>query len=329
MHRECETVRTRSTPDAVGVLGGSGCVGRWLLSRFQAGRGQAAASRVEAFSRRAGGPDLSPGPRSDRPAAAEPAAVVRWHRLGTAAATLREPTARWVTCCPLWAVVEQLPLLEAAGARRVVALSSTSRFTKIESLAAADRALAARLARAEEQLGDWAGRRGVDLTLLRPTLVYDAVHDGNVAAIARFIRRWGFFPVVGPAAGLRQPVHADDVAAACQAALAAGSAAAAYSLSGGERLPYRELVQRIFAWLGIPPRLVSVPLAPFRAAGLLARRLPRLAALHEIGLRMNRDLIFDHAPASRDLGFQPRPFVLPSCAAADHAAWAAGRYGPT
>jgi uncharacterized protein YbjT (DUF2867 family) len=90
-----------------------------------------------------------------------------------------------------------------------------------------------------------------------------------------------------------------------------GAANRAYNLSGGETLAYREMVARVFAALGRPARLVTVPLWAFRLAVAVLRRLPRYrhwsAAMAE---RMNRDLVFDHADAARDFGFKPRGFAL-------------------
>ena len=102
------------------------------------------------------------------------------------------------------------------------------------------------------------------------------------------------------------------LAAACVAALQASAAAnRAYNISGGETLAYRDMVARVFVTLGRPARLVTVPLWAFRVAVAMLRRLPRYrhwsAAMAE---RMNRDLVFDHTDAARDLGFRPRGFAL-------------------
>src|ERR1700716_2292224 len=67
-------------------------------------------------------------------------------------------------------------------------------------------------------------------------------------------------PLVGGGPGLRQPVHAEDLAIG--AISAAGNSAAInkfYSLPGGETLAYSEMISRIFDGLGTPRRTVSVP----------------------------------------------------------------------
>ena len=218
----------------------------------------------------------------------------------------------WICVAPIWVLPDYFDLLEAHGARRVVVLSSTSRFTKDDSSDPEEQAVALRLAEAEAHVQAWAENRGVEWVILRPTLIYGLGRDKNIAEIARFIRRFGFFPVLGKAEGLRQPIHAGDVAGACVAALQAPAAANhAYNISGGEALAYRDMVARVFAALGRPPRLLPVPLPAFRVAVALLRCLPRYrhwsAAMAK---RMNRDLVFDHAEAAQDLDFRPRAFVL-------------------
>lgn len=157
-----------------------------------------------------------------------------------------------------------------------------------------------------------AGAAELAWVILRPTLIYGHGRDKNIAEIARFIRRFGFFPLLGKAMGLREPIHAGDVAAACIAALKSPLAAnRAYNISGGEPLPYREMVGRVFTALHRRPRFVTIPLFAFRFAVTCLRLFPRYrhwsAAMAE---RMNRDLVFDSADAARDLGFSPRPFLL-------------------
>lgn len=280
----------------ISVLGATSLVGACLLPLLtQAGW------QVTAYSRRA----------------AQPAGErVSWRQIKDATLApfpMREGNSPdWICVAPIWVLPEHFAWLEAQGARRVVVLSSTSRFTKDDSSDPEEQAVARRLAKAEARVQAWAENRGVEWVILRPALIYGLGRDKNIAEIARFIRRFGFFPLFGKAAGLRQPIHAQDVAGACLAALQApGAANRAYNLSGGETLAYRDMVARVFAALGRPSRLVHVPLSAFRVAVALMRCLPRYrhwsVAMAE---RMNRDLVFDHAEAARDLDFKPRAFVL-------------------
>ena len=285
----------------VGVLGAASLVGESLLPLLVG-----AGWQVMAYSRR-----MVNRANDGR---------VLWRRLEAASASHAHPAGEdaaipfWLCLAPLWVLPDHFPLIEAAGARRIVVLSSTSRFTKVGSSDTAEQANAAQLIAGEARLQAWAASRGIEWVILRPTLIYGHGRDRNITEIARLVRRFGFFPLLGKAAGLRQPVHADDVASACAAALLSSAASnCAYNLSGGEVLPYREMVVRIFAAMHRRPRLVMIPLDAFRLAIRCLRCMPRYRhwspAMVE---RMNRDMVFDHADAARDLNFSPRPFQIAS-----------------
>lgn len=218
----------------------------------------------------------------------------------------------WLCVAPIWVLPQYFTMIKACGARRVVALSSTSIFIKNDSSDHGEQHMARRLAEGEQALRAWAEAHGVEWVVLRPTLIYGRGRDKNLAEIVRFVRRWGFFPLLGQAGGLRQPVHAEDVAAACVSALTAPAAGnQTYNLSGGETLSYREMVCRVFASVGKLPNLVTIPRWLFRLGVSVLRLLPRYQHwTAEMAERMNRDLVFDHADAARDLGFSPRPFAL-------------------
>ena len=116
---------------------------------------------------------------------------------------------------PIWTLPPQLPSLADAGVRRILAFSSTSRFGKRDSADPSERAVVNKLIQAEEALIEYCGKRGLYWTLFRPTLIYGAGRDQNVTSIKRFVGRYGFFPIAGKGSGLRQPVHAADLAQAC------------------------------------------------------------------------------------------------------------------
>jgi len=218
----------------------------------------------------------------------------------------------WLCVAPIWILPEYFDLLLAYGARRIVVLSSTSRFTKNTSSDPSERKIAQQLIKGEEFLQTWAATHEVKWIILRPTLIYGYGHDKNIAEIARFIRRFGFFPLLGSAKGLRQPVHVEDVALACYAALdTLNLTNRSYNLTGEEALPYHEMVKRIFAALNHPPRMLTVPLWLFQIAAWGLSWLPRYrywtSAMAE---RMNQDLKFDCSDAKRDLNFSPRSFKL-------------------
>ncbi|MGJ0428864.1 NAD-dependent epimerase/dehydratase family protein [Methylobacter sp.] len=287
----------------VGIIGATSFVGECLLDRL-------AGLDVEmtAFSRK---------PQKITPD--RHASKLSWRVLGeNAADSLATPYSvetraieNWVSLGPIWALPALFPMLEAYGIRRIVALSSTSRFTKKTSRDASEQALAGHLISGEESLKAWAEKQGVEWVIIQPTMIYGYGKDRNIARIAHFIERFGFFPLLGKATGKRQPVHVEDVVDACCSALFSERALnRAYVVSGKERLTYRAMVERIFLSIGKPPVLLSLPLGVFQYAVMCLRVLPRFKSLTvEMASRMNQDMVFDHEEAAQDLGFKPRGFL--------------------
>lgn len=275
----------------VGVLGASSFVGRELL-RLLDQKGIAALAHSRTPSR-FGTPS------------------VPFRGISAANFLASAPIHSWISLCPIHALAGLLPLLELAGVRHLVAVSSTSKFTKIDSADASERCLAMSLDSAEKHIRAWGEARGVRVFILRTTMIYDGIHDANVAAIAGFVRRFGWYPVLAPASGLRQPIHARDVASACISALALDLPSSDYNLSGGEILTYRRMVERIFESLGLSPRILSLPSILLMCGVPFLRLLPRFRHLSfSMFQRMNEDLAFDHSEAARDLKFTPRGFDL-------------------
>ncbi|MDO9140968.1 MAG: NAD-dependent epimerase/dehydratase family protein [Methylobacter sp.] len=276
----------------VGLLGATSLVGECLISQLLS-----SGVSVSAFSR--------------QPVVQQPNPALSWHSFADAQPDIGS-IQQWVCAAPIWVLPEHFALLEASAARRVVVLSSTSRLTKTGSADMAEHATAVRLSEGEACFKAWADSKSIEWVILRPTLIYGFGRDKNIAEIARFIRRFGFFPLFGKAEGLRQPIHVQDVAGACRSAIAAqGAPGRTYNIAGGEILSYHDMVTRIFVALGRRPRLLPVPLLAFRIAIVVLRCLPRYRQWSVVmAERMNRDLVFDYGEASCDLGFEPRAFAL-------------------
>lgn len=273
------------------VFGASGQIGVPLIERLCASGWQVVAvSRV---------------PRADAPG-------LRW-LCGDLVAAMPAPPAR------VEAVFSAGPLDHfarwyadvAPAAVRVVAFGSTSVDAKRTSPDPDERALATRLAEAEATLFAAAAARGAAATVLRPTLVYGRGLDRNLSRIVAQARRFGRIALPSSARGLRQPVHADDLAEAALRCLPAAAAhGRAYALPGGETLPYREMVARTLAALRPAPALHALPMPLFRALLALAQATGTARDLSAAAVaRMAEDLAFDAGPARRDFGYAPRAFA--------------------
>jgi len=194
---------------------------------------------------------------------------------------------------------------------RIVAFGSMSALSKRDSADPRERELAARLLASEARVIDCAERRGTSWTLLRPTLIYGAGLDRSLSALARFGMRWRIFPRVPGANGLRQPVHAADLADACVAAADKPEAhARIYELGGGERLSCAVMLDRVRRSLPASVLPIPIPIFAARTAVKIARLHPRGRAIPMAAVtRLRRDLVADDLPARTDLGWNPRDFA--------------------
>jgi nucleoside-diphosphate-sugar epimerase len=192
--------------------------------------------------------------------------------------------------------------------QRLVAFSSTSVFTKAASPDPYEQGVVRRLAEGEEAVRAFCAFNDVAWTILRPTLIYAEGQDQNVSRLAGLIKKLGFLPLAGRGEGLRQPVHADDLAAGAFAAAASPAAEnKAYDLPGGETLTYRAMAERVFEGMGRGPAILPLPEGLWRLAFAAARPLLP-GATAQMGARMREDLTFDGSPATADFGWNPRAF---------------------
>jgi nucleoside-diphosphate-sugar epimerase len=270
-----------SEPSSVFVIGGTGAVGRFLLPRLAAaGQGIVALSRT-------------PQPVQSS---------ITWVQGGLDAELAAPETGSLICAGPLDYFVDWLERAPTPALRRIVALSSMSADSKRESLDVAERALAARLADAESRLFVCAQSRGVAATVLRPTLIYGAGIDRSLTPIAQLARRTRVFPLIPGASGLRQPVHADDIAATCVAALSGAAAGRVLPLGGGERLSFAAMLARVREGLGV--KTLPLPLAINLLRGV-SRVTGRGGGMLQ---RLKHDLVADNASVTECLGITPRDF---------------------
>jgi nucleoside-diphosphate-sugar epimerase len=194
--------------------------------------------------------------------------------------------------------------------QRIVALGSMGLVEKRDSPDARERALAARLARAEDILFAHGRDYAAAVTVLRPSLLYGSQRDRSLTPLAARARRWRRLPWPRSAIGLRQPVHVEDVARALHACLGAvASHGRAFELGGGERLAFDAMVERQLARHAPGTRLWRLPDALFAAAAHAARLAGRGESLEAWLWRARRDQVADASAAAAAFGYAPRPFL--------------------
>lgn len=212
-----------------------------------------------------------------------------------------------VHAAPIWLLPAQLPAIK--GVKRLIAISSASVHSKKDSPDDAERQLAEKLRLAETETLAFCKAHGIDLTIFRPTMLYGFGLDENIGRIARFIRRFHFFPIYPTARGLRMPLHVLDLAEAVIASMDnAATYQTFYDLGGKETLRYKHMIGRICDALSHPHLLISSRLLPW-IAQMLAKVNPDLNIRTTQLKRQNQNLTVDNHAAEDDFGFNPRAFL--------------------
>lgn len=266
------------------VYGGSGAVGGFLLKRLSAD-----GFDVLALSRRGGQAEL-PGLQW-RLGSLEQASALDDALQGFAPAVI-------CSAGPLDAFVDWLARRPPSAGTRVLALSSLSASWKLDSPQPAERALAQRLCDAERALFELCAQAEASVCVLRAGLIHGAGVDRSLSPLLRLARRLRVLPWPRAARGLRQPVHADDVARALLAAAARDwrnqAAAAPLQLPGPEALDFASMLRRSFACETPSPRLLCLPMPGLqRMARHLAAGSNRLGRAAAVAFRLHVDQLAD------------------------------------
>jgi nucleoside-diphosphate-sugar epimerase len=265
---------------AIVVFGASGQIGHFLLPRLRV-RGE----QVIAVSR---------GAHADSDG-------LRWVQGGLPDAVPALPHASAIVCFgPLQPFARWLAGTAPAGAPRIVATSSMSAQSKSASDVPAEREIARQLQQGEAELAAACAVLDCAWTVLRPTLIYGAGRDRSLTPIARRAMRTRVFPQPS-GSGLRQPVHADDIALATLAAID-HPANRVLMLGGGERLSAGEMFARVRR--SLPVATLPLPL-PAWLLRLGRHAVPRLRGPLT---RLQVDLVADNSELEALLGVHPRPF---------------------
>jgi len=275
------------------VFGASGAVGSWLIQRLRAEQRSAIAWSRSIVAH----PQDTDGP-------------ISWRSCDLYNDGAASFATSIVSAGPLDAFAGWLARIQTPQLGRVIALSSMSIEAKRDSADGPERNLAARLRSAEQQLRDTCNVRGIGWTILRPTLIWGAARDRSLSSLYSVGRRYGLVPVPRVDGGLRQPVHAADVADACLSSMVcARSIGAVIPVAGAEQLPVAEMWMRVAS--AAQARCLRAPLWLMLAGcGILGARGPALRAAL---LRWHADQIADSGIASavipnwRARGFAPTP----------------------
>ena len=170
---------------------------------------------------------------------------------------------------------------------RITAISSASATTKANSPFPIDAQWSREMRAAELAITTAVSGNA---RIIRPTMIYGSGRDKNVAYIARQLARAHVLPLIGNGAGLRAPIHVDDLAQVVLAAASEAFVATPVHVPGGEFLTFREMVRRIATAADIRYTEIQMPLFPFTFGARAFARVGRIGWTFAACARMAEDL---------------------------------------
>lgn len=214
-----------------------------------------------------------------------------------------------------------LEAAEHAGARRVVYLSSVAVYGRMEDrvideshpyVRTGDFYIDTKI-EAEQRAWTYAHAAGMELVVLRPSLVYGPYDPKFIPRVARSLRK-GRLPLIGGGSHPAPVIYIEDVARlALRAADRREAAGNAFNIVGDEQVSWREFFTELASQIGArpPTQTISRPAAlavatmmewVWRAAGASEPPLLTRFAVRLMGNRVQYNI----EKADRILGLRPR-----------------------
>jgi nucleoside-diphosphate-sugar epimerase len=154
---------------------------------------------------------------------------------------------------------------------------------------------------AEQALREIAGGTPLEVTIVRPPLVYGPRVGGNFRRLLGLARRGIPLPF-GAVRNRRSLVYVENLSSALIACASDPRAAGhVYLVSDGPALSTAELIAMLARSMGAPARLVPVPVALLRLAGVVTQKSAEMA-------RLVGSLVVDDSLLKSTLGWSP-PFT--------------------
>ena len=152
---------------------------------------------------------------------------------------------------------------------------------------------------------------GMDLTILRPTMIYGSVNDRNVIVFVKMIDKLMVVPVVDHAKYKLQPVHVSDLGKAYHQVLLNSDKTAnkEYILSGRNPIMLSDMFKIIEKKLGVKRKYLSFPFfIAYSGAWVVYLMTFCKTDYREKVQRLCEHRVFPHDEAARDFGYNPISF---------------------
>lgn len=193
-----------------------------------------------------------------------------------------------------------LAACKLSSVKRVIFISSTSLFTKLNAKSKKLRIEAENLIKKSD----------LNWTIFRPTMIYGSPDDRNMIKLIRWIDKRPLIPIFGKGNCLQQPIFVKDLAWAIVEVIDNKKTLKnIYNLSGKEPISFNQIINII------SKNLKKKPIKIFLPYHFAARILSFVEFLginffikSEQIMRLNEDKNFSHSKAEKTFGFRPKKF---------------------
>ncbi len=210
-------------------------------------------------------------------------------------------------------VETSLNLVKAAlinGVKRFILVHTTGIYSKYKAAGEGYR-------QTEAKIREMIEGKNIDLTILRPTMIYGSLNDQNMIKFIKMTDKLRLFPMVKGGHYALQPVHQQDLGIAYLQVMNmllkknVEIEDREYILSGGTKIDLIDIMKLISDYIGKKTVFFSVPFW-FAYMGAWVLYLLTLGKIdfREKVQRLVEPRDFPHDKASRDFGYSPMPFAV-------------------
>lgn len=192
---------------------------------------------------------------------------------------------------------------KAAGIRRLICVHTTGIYSKYKEAGEEYRQI-------DAYVNEVCKESGIELTILRPTMIYGNTEDKNVIKFIKMVDKLPIMPVVNGAKYELQPVNYKDLGKAYYDVLTNEKTAGKdYVLSGEKPILLRDMFILIGENLGKKVRFISVPyfVAFPGAVAVYFLTLKRIDFREKVQ-RLCEPRAYDHDAAKNDFAYAPMSF---------------------
>ena len=190
-----------------------------------------------------------------------------------------------------------------AGVKNAIFVHTTGRYSRFKSASAEYIEIEDEVLRRKDTM---------NITVLRPTMIYGTSRDRNMYKLVSYLDRHSFFPIFGRGKNLMQPVHAKDLGDAYYDVIKNWDVTQnrGYNLAGKYPIEYIELVRTVEDYLKTNTKNVKFPIWMSLIGAYMYNLFFKNAIISvEQVQRMMEDKNFDCTDAANDFGYSPMTFA--------------------